>query len=129
MSLYNICCSVNGSETYNLPSIRVFAGETETLIFNLLTETGAHFDTLDTCEAFFTVTQYHNKSGDAVVNKTIEITYDEDGHDNVVIVNFNIEDTKGLRGKYIYQLAIKSANDDYDVVGQGFLYINRNIAL
>lgn len=128
MATYDICCSGNTSDIYNLPQITMFAGETETLIFNLLTEDGKPFDAADACRANFAVSYYHNQISSPIISKALGISYDESGYDNVVTVNFDVADTVNLRGRYVYQVAIKSAGGDYDVIGQGFITIIRNIS-
>lgn len=127
MITYDVCCSQVIGDIFNLPQINMTAGETQTVIFNLLTPEGKPFDGADTCEANFALVEYHNRLSDPLINKNIEITYDVDGYDNVAIVKFDINDTLNLAGKYVYQLSLKSSSGDYDVVGHGFLYLVRNI--
>lgn len=120
-------CQFNGTGVYGLPDITIYAGETDTLYFNLVNEDGKPFDAADTCLANFAFIEYHNKQNEPIVDRDVAVTYDNANRDNVVIVKLKVEDTLDCFGKYVYQLSLKSTAGDLDISGQGILNIKRNI--
>lgn len=123
----NLNCRFDKTGVYGLPDITIFAGETDTLYFNLVHEDGTPFDAADTCLANFAFVEYHNKQSEPIVDRDAAVTYDSENRDNIVIVKLAVDDTLDCCGKYIYQLSLKSMTGDLDVSGQGILNIKRNI--
>lgn len=116
--------------TYNpyvLPTIDFVAGETQDLSFNIFFYKSNKPYNLEDCLATFSVSSYTNKSGNAIISKTMDMRPGETGTNNVLVVTLTSKDTVNLSGKYIYQITLQDIDGDVEIPKQGILMITNNI--
>ena len=116
--------------TYNpyvLPTIDFIAGETQDLSFNIFFYKSNKPYSLEDCLATFSVSSYTNKSGNAVISKTMDMRPGKTGTNNVLVVTLTSKDTVNLSGKYIYQITLQDVDGDVEIPKQGILMITNNI--
>ncbi len=122
-------------KAYTLPDMELYGGETRSLVVTLTRSDGTYYSYSTASELTVTLTfspvkvttgwgKYANAVS-PVLTKTATISEDSDLH-GIATFDFVESDTKELRGKYIYQIEVKSATGD-SRVAQGHLYIKRNI--
>lgn len=116
--------------TYNpyvLPTIDFVAGETQDLAFNIYFYKSSKPYNLEDCLATFSVSSYANKSGSAIISKTMDMRPGSSGTNNVLVVTLASKDTVDLSGKYIYQITLQDIDGDVEIPKQGILMITNNI--
>ena len=111
---------------YNLPEMSFIGGESQTLIFNLLTYDGNDFDASE-CDVGFALIHYSNKNGIPILTKKANILEGDEGIMNIANFDLLPEDTLGLYGRYVYQITISDAYGNTEIPGQGIIDITRNI--
>ena len=105
---------------FNLPVIRMTAGESVDLAFNIFDEeTLAGYD-FTSCSAHFSISGY-------LFPDVVEVSTSMSISGNTLSVSLTNNDTKDLFGRYIYQITIESGNQVIEIPGQGVVYITRNI--
>lgn len=113
---------------FTLPQIDLIGGGTQEYRFNIYHEgTGLPLSMNgNTCN--FSVVDYTNRTEAPKISKAMRVIFNREGTlDNTLSVVLYQEDTIGLYGKYIYQIAIKDIDGKMEPPMQGLLYINRNI--
>jgi len=121
-------------EISNLPDIEMYGGDTLPWEVVLVRDDGSKFsaDTASECTATLTLMPLKATTGIGananaiahIFQKIGEVRPTLDGS-SIVLFMFNENDTKGLRGKFLYQIEIK--HDDDLRICQGYLYIKQNI--
>ena len=111
---------------YTLPELSFIGGESQTLLFNLLTLSGTDFDASG-CNVGFAVIHYANKNGLPILTKEVEIVEGKNGVMNIAQVDIEPEDTIGLYGRYVYQITVVDYYGVTEIPGQGIINITRNI--
>lgn len=111
---------------YTLPEISFVGGESQTLLFNLLTLSGNDYDASE-CKVGFAVIHYTNKNGVPILTKDAEIKIGNNGIMNIAIVDLLPEDTIDLYGRFVYQITISDPAGFTEIPGQGLIDITRNI--
>lgn len=115
---------------FTLPSVEFVGGATQELMFHCYHKSNHEPSNLSFCMANFSVVSYVNKYSSPILSKTMTIQAgtEADGRIyNVLTVVLNPEDTKELRGKYIYQITIRDVANLAEIPGQGLLHITNNI--
>lgn len=113
-------------KVFNLPSLSFIGGETEEIKFRLCTESGGLFNA-EGCRASFSLIQYGNRYGEAIIKKDARILTGEGGKLCYASVVLTPSDTVDLFGRYIYQLCIINDSGTIDIPGQGICDISKNI--
>lgn len=116
--------------TYNpyvLPTIDFVAGETQDLSFNIYFYKSNKPYNLEDCLATFSVSSYTNKSGSAIISKSMDIRPGVSETNNNLFVTLTSRDTIDLSGKYIYQITLQDIDGDVEIPKQGILMITNNI--
>lgn len=111
---------------YTLPEISFVGGESQTLLFNLLTLSGNDYDASE-CQVGFAVIHYTNKNGVPILTKDAEIKMGNNGVMNIAIVDLLPSDTIDLYGRFVYQITISDPAGFTEIPGQGLIDITRNI--
>ena len=112
---------------YVLPTIDFVAGETQDLVFNIYFHHGNKPYDLGSCTATFSVANYMNRSGSALISKAMTVRAGTSGKDNVLAVTLKSSDTLNMAGKYIYQITLQDVDGDVEIPKQGILMITNNI--
>ena len=115
-------------DIYTMPEVMFVAGQSNTLRWRLFTSTHAPFNA-DGCTGNFAVVDYSDQTGDPLISKPVQfflVDY-ETGAKNIAQVDLEPRDTKGLHGKYIYQITIMDIDGEVEIPNQGFLQITHNI--
>lgn len=113
-------------KVFNLPSLSFIGGETEELKFRLCTESGGLFNA-EGCRAYFSLIQYGNRYGEAIIKKDARILTGEGGKLCYASVTITPSDTANLFGRYIYQICVINDGGIVDIPGQGICDITKNI--
>lgn len=113
---------------FSLPQWEIVAGATESKKFELFSINRNEQD-LPGAVCNFSVTPYVNETETPILSKTFSIEADGEGNICIASVELESDDTKNLRGKYIYQLTIRSDKGDIGIPFHGVLYVARNINL
>ena len=111
---------------YTLPEMSFIGGESQVLLFNLLTISGTDFDA-ENCTVGFAVIHYANKNGVPIFTKDVEIKMGKNNIMNIAQVDILPEDTIGLYGRYVYQITVRDYDGVTEIPGQGIINITRNI--
>lgn len=111
---------------YNLPELNFVGGESQILMFNLLTASGTSFDA-DGCEIGFAVVNYANKNGMPILSKTATKLDDKDGYSSIARIELTPADTVYMFGRYVYQITVYDIDGKTEIPGQGIINIIRNI--
>lgn len=111
---------------FSLPDWEIVAGATESKDFELYTMSRTAQD-LPGAVCNFSATPYVNETEVPTISKTFSIEACSDGSYHLVSVKLDSDDTKSLRGKYIYQLTIRGDEGDIGIPFHGMLYVARNI--
>ena len=121
-------------EIQTLPDIEMYGGDTLPWEVTLIRDDGSKFsvDTASECISTLTFTPLKATTGlgnnanalAPILTKTGEVKPTLDGS-SVVMFFFTESDTKGLRGKFLYQIEVK--HDEDLRICQGYIYIKQNI--
>lgn len=124
----------NKYEILNLPDIEMYGGDTLPWEVTLIRDDGSKFsvDTASECTSTLTFTPLKATTGLGnnatalvpILTKVGEVKQTLDGS-SVVMFFFDENDTKGLRGKFLYQIEVK--HDEDLRICQGYIYIKQNI--
>lgn len=118
-------CDLN---LYSLPTISFVGGETQDLKFYIYDYREKDPVDLSGSTSEFTIVYAHNKTGAPVVNKTMDIEYNDDVEiSHILSVVLDPSDTLDLNGKYIYQISIQQKDGSIEIPHQGLMYIINNI--
>lgn len=119
---------------HSLPDIEMYGGDTLPWEVTLIRNDGSKFsvDTASECIATLTFTPLKATTGlgnnatslPPVLTKIGEVEPTLDGS-SIVVFTFSENDTKGLRGKFLYQIEVK--HDEDLRLCQGYIYIKQNI--
>ena len=121
---------MNIHNPFTLPELEFVGGSTQELVFHCYHEQNGKPTELSSCTANFSLISYVNKYGSPLISKAMEIragTDDDEGICNILAVVLEPSDTLELRGKYIYQIALKDVTGLAEIPGQGLFHINNNI--
>lgn len=115
-------------DIYTMPEVMFVAGQSNTLRWRLFTTSHVPFNA-DGCTGNFAVVDYSDQTGDPLISKPLQffVGDDETGAKNIAQVDLEPRDTKGLHGKYIYQITIMDVDGEVEIPNQGFLQITHNI--
>lgn len=121
-------------ELHNLPDIEMYGGDTTPWEITLIRDDGTRYstDTASELTATLTLTPLKATTGigdnvniiTPIFTKTGTLKPILDGGSSVIFT-FSENDTKGLRGKFLYQIEVKRREDLR--VCQGHIYIKQNI--
>lgn len=118
----------------SLPDIEMYGGDTLPWEVTLIRSDGSHFsvDTASECTATLTFTPLKASTGlgnsanalAPILTKVGEVREALSGG-SIILFEFAEEDTKSLRGKFLYQIEV--SHDDDLRLCQGHIYIKQNI--
>lgn len=111
---------------YTLPEAEFVGGSTQDFLFSCYQHKSRRPFDMSGSDADFAIIDYGNKFGDPLVSRKMEIR-EGDGTYNVLFVSLAPEDTVNLRGKYIYQITVRSTDGVVEIPNQGLLHITNNI--
>jgi len=111
---------------YTLPEISFVGGESQLLLFNLLTISGTEYDASE-CKVGFAVIHYANKNGMPILTKEAELKTGKSGVKSIAVVDLSPADTIDLYGRFVYQITISDAAGATEIPGQGLIDVTRNI--
>jgi hypothetical protein len=117
-------------DPYTLPTVEFVGGSTQELVFRVYRAVDQRLFDLYSCTANFSVINYVNKTGTAVISKKMTIGEEESGGETVsdlLRVTLDSSETAELTGKFIYQITIQDVSGEVEIPGQGILYIFHNI--
>lgn len=114
-----------------LPVVDFVGGTTTPLTFNTFVKGDDEPFDLSECTATFSLINYVNQTGDAILSKQMEITTglaDQYGdmYPSVAMVTLESADTAELHGKFIYQITFEDSEGKREIY-QGVLFIYHNI--
>lgn len=121
-------------EIQTLPDIEMYGGDTLPWEVTLRRNDGSFYsvDTASECTSTLTLTPLKATTGLGNNSNTIEPIFTKVGTvlpklngSSVVMFYFSKNDTKDLRGKFVYQIEVKYKNDLR--ICQGHIYIKQNI--
>lgn len=113
---------------YTLPTIEFVGGETQDLVFHVYFYANNKPFGMVGSSANFSVVNYLNRTGAAVISKAMDVAYNADGTVmNVLTVTLDPADTLNMSGKYIYQISIRDIGGDAEIPKQGILHVINNI--
>jgi len=113
---------------YVLPTIEFVAGESQTIIMDLMTPPpdpqpfNANSAVVD-----FSLINYSNKIGVPIISKLADIRENEDGIPSIAVVRLMPMETVTLFGKYVYQISIIDVDGITEIPMQGIMFIVKNI--
>ena len=111
---------------YNLPEIQFVGGESQILLFNLVSNAGRAFDAKG-CKISLALIPFINKRGNPVVIKEAELIEGARGMYNIARFELKPNDTVHLVGEYIYQITIINEDNISEIPSQGIMHIVKNI--
>lgn len=100
--------------------LSIIAGETQSLYFHLVDQSGISFDVTGS-HAFFSVSEYVPPSSPLISKECIV------NHDIVSIKLIPTDTLEIIPGKYTFQLTVINSDGDVEVPAQGFVFIQSNI--
>ena len=111
-----------------LPDIEMYGGDTTPWVVTPVKEDGTTFlfDTLSECNAILTITPFKASMGMNSNASALTPILSKNGvvNSQTFIFSFTMNDTKDLRGKFIYQIELHHEDDSRYC--QGVLYIKQN---
>lgn len=118
---------------FKLPEISFIGGSTQTFTFPAyFAKTNEQFD-LSSCKSIvFSVSDYVNPWSEPVIKVDMEVLTEDTDNDGVSVssvlkATLPPIKTRGLSGKFIYQLEITDVEGNVEIPNQGIMYIFRNI--
>lgn len=118
-----------------LPDIEMYAGDTAPwVVYPMDEHNRIRYESLSNYVNTLTIMPFTVSAGisanamipQVVLRKTGNADSGDDGY-MIVTYTFSEGDTKSLRGKYVYQIEMKSQTGSVVRIGQGNLYIKQNI--
>lgn len=117
-----------------LPDIEIYGGDTTPWEVTLVRKDGTKYSVDDAAVCVSTLTFTPLKATTGLGNNAVAFTptlkkkgrveLDDDGL-AIVVFDFAASDTKGLRGKFLYQIEVEHNGDLR--ISQGYIYIKQNI--
>lgn len=118
---------------FTLPTISFIGGSTQTFTFPAyFAKTNEQFD-LSSCKSIvFSVADYVNPYGGPVIRVDMDVLSEDTDDDGVSVpsvlkATLSPAKTRGLSGKFIYQLEITDVEGNVEIPNQGIMHIFRNI--
>lgn len=111
--------------TQMLPDWDFVGGSTQNRSFQLSKPSGAEYD-LQSGSAVCTVRDYVNE-GAPVISKSVDVSAAESGRYCVVSITLSGDDTKGLDGLYLYQIAVTDSAGNVAIPFHGRMHIIKNL--
>jgi hypothetical protein len=113
---------------YTLPEISFVAGERQEIVMNLWTpKPNSYPFNANSCVVNFSVIDYSNKIGEALISKICPIRVNEDNIPCIAVAELMPIETVAMYGKYVYQVSIMDSNGDTEIPNQGIMYVAKNI--
>lgn len=112
---------------YSLPDLIFRGGASEQFVFNLMSYGSDEPFDITGGSVIFSANDYVNPSANPVLEYAATLVKDATGGSTKAKVTIAPEDTKNLRGKYIYQLTAKDSGGNIDTNLAGLMVILENI--
>lgn len=111
---------------YSLPDLVFRGGSSQKIVFNLKNfYSGEPFD-LSGGSVIFSANDYINPTTTPALKYTATLVEDASGEKSVARISILPDDTKCLRGKYVYQLTLKDSGGEVDTSLAGLMVILEN---
>ena len=113
-------------EIYTLPTISFVGGSTQELRFRLKNKLGDIIDATG-YTGNFAVCDYRFKDKTYIFQENLNFINDESGTKSILKVVISPANTRGMYGKFVYQITIKDVAGKIAIPNQGIINITKNI--